>query len=176
MNPPPRIARCERSLSRRSCRLLRVITMRQARRATCYRAATLEHRFAQIDIVDKLEKRGLEMIGNVDRPPQPVKFMVGSVDPLHVEPCGLMWDECCAQIGAQLAGWGRHEVQPGHRCRGAALRGMPNRHGIRNRIQVSRPVPWPDARASERPGMSACCHPRTPTSGVVVTGPCWGGH
>jgi hypothetical protein len=176
MNSPSRIAACEHSFSTRNCGLRRVIAMRQARRATCYALAILEHRSREIDIAGKRETRALETIGNVDRGPRPVNFLMGSLDPLSMEPCGLMWDERCAQHGAQLAGWAGHEVQPGHRCRGAALRGMPNRHEIRNHLHVSRPVSWLDARLSERHGMTACCDPLLSCDGMVVASPRWGGH
>ena len=180
MNSPPRIAPCQHSFSTRNGGQRRVIAMRLVRRAirraTCARPALSEHRSLQIDIVDTLEKRDRQMIGNVDRGPRPVNFMVGSIDPPHVEPCGLMWDERCAQHGAQLAGWARQEVQPGHRCRGAALRGMPDRHGIRNRLHVSRPVSWLDARVSERRGMRACGYPLSPCGSMVVAGPLWEAH
>jgi len=174
MSSPPSIAPGERSFSTRSCRLPRVLAMRPARRATCHRVATWAQCATEINIVDKLENGDLEMIGNVDRTPRAVNFMVGSIDPAHLEPCGLMWDGRCAQHGAQLAGWARKEVQPGHRCRGAALRGMPNRHEIRNHLHVSRPVSRLDARVSDRGGMTVCGYPLPPRDGVAVTSPLWG--
>jgi len=153
-----------------------VTAMRQDRRATCYTLAIQEHRSLEIDIADKREMRAGEMIGNMGPQSTPVNFLMGSLDPLSMEPCGLMWDESGAQLGAQLAGWAGHEAQPRHRCRGAALRGMPNRHGIKNRLHVSGPVSWPDARVSEHRGMTPCCHPLPPCDGVVVASPFRGGH
>jgi hypothetical protein len=70
-----------------------------------------------------------------------------------------------------LLGGPAQEVQPGHHCRGPALRGMPNRHEIRNHLHVSRPVSGLDAWVSERRGMTACV-----IRCVVVASPCWGAH
>jgi len=79
--------------------------MRQDRRATCYTLAIQEHRSLEIDIADKREMRAGEMIGNMGPQSTPVNFLMGSLDPLSMEPCGLMWNDRGAQHGAQLAGW-----------------------------------------------------------------------
>jgi len=176
MNPSPRIARCERSLSTRNCDLRRMIAMRQVRRATSGRPGSSDHRSPEIDIVDKLEKRALEMIGNMGLQSTTVNFLMGAFDPLSMEPCGLMREERGVQHGAQLAGWARHEVQPGLRCRCAALRGVPDRHESQNHLHLSGPGSRLDARVSERHGMRACCDLLLPHDGMGVACPRWGGH
>lgn len=62
MNSPPGTTPCDRSSSTRNSDPRRVIAMRQVRSTTGYRPAIAEHRSHEIDIVDKLEKRDLEMI------------------------------------------------------------------------------------------------------------------
>ena len=84
--------------------------MRQARPVEGYRLATSGRRSLEIDIADKLEKRALEVIGNTGLQSTTVNFLVGSVDPLRMEPCGLMWDERGVQHGAQLAGSAGHDA------------------------------------------------------------------
>jgi len=176
MNSPPRIARCERNLSTRSCVLRRVSTMRQARPVEGYRLATSERRSLEIDIADKPEGRALEAIGNMGLQFTTVNFLVGSLDPLSMEPCGLMWDERGVQHGAQLAGWGGHEVQPGLRCRCAGRHAMRTRRRVSNRLHVSRLALRLDARVSERHGMRACCDPLLPHDGMGVACSRWEVH